>query len=130
MHFLEIKEKELILEKSNRNDIIKLLGPPSTRSLFDNDLWIYIERKTTSSVIKRLGKKELLVNNVLLVEIDNTGILVNKNLLTKNDIENYRFTDKITTTNFRQTSFVYNFLASLREKVNDPLGKKRKRISD
>jgi len=130
VHFLEIKEKELILEKSNRNDIIKLLGPPSTRSLFDNDLWIYIERKTTSSVIKRLGKKELLVNNVLLVEIDNTGILVNKNLLTKNDIENYRFTDKITTTNFRQTSFVYNFLASLREKVNDPLGKKRKRISD
>ena len=28
--------------------IIKFIGPPSTKNSFDNDIYIYIERKTSS----------------------------------------------------------------------------------
>ena len=56
--FLEEKQKSLILEKTNKNDIINVLGPPSTTSLFDNDIWIYIEKSTTKSSFIKLGKKK------------------------------------------------------------------------
>ena len=70
VHFLEKKQQNLILGNTNKNDIIKLLGPPSTKSTFDNDLWIYIERKHSESSLFKLGKQKLLVNNVLIVEIN------------------------------------------------------------
>ena len=130
VHFLEKKEKILVLNKTNKNDIFQLLGPPSTRGQFDNDLWIYIERKTTTSMIKKLGRKELIANNVLILEINNQGMLAKKTLLTKNDIENYEFTKTITTTDVNQKRFLTSTLGSLRQRINDPLGKKRKKISE
>ena len=71
VHFLDKKQEKLILSTTNKNDIIKILGPPSTKSTFDNDIWIYIERKKVESSIFKLGKEELLVNNVLIIEINN-----------------------------------------------------------
>ena len=130
VHFLEKKEKILVLNKTNKNDIFQLLGPPSTRGQFDNDLWIYIERKTTTSMLKKLGRKELIANNVLILEINNQGMLAKKTLLTKNDIENYEFTKTITTTDVNQKRFLTSTLGSLRQRINDPLGKKRKKISE
>ena len=56
VHFLDKKQSKLIINKSNKNDIIELLGPPSTKSTFDKDMWIYIERSTSSSKITKLGK--------------------------------------------------------------------------
>ena len=85
-NFLEKKEKELILNNSNKNDIILLLGPPSTKSKFDNDLWIYIESKKTRTTFAKLGKKKIYVNNVLLLEIDNRGILAKKELIKGKDL--------------------------------------------
>ena len=79
VNFLEKKEKELILNTSNKNDIILLLGPPSTKSKFDNDLWIYIESKKTRVSFATFGKKKIYVNNVLLLEINNKGLLAKKN---------------------------------------------------
>ena len=76
VNFLENKQKKLELLISNRNDITSLLGPASVKSSFDNDVWIYIERKTTASEIKTLGRKKLLTNSVLILEIDNKGLLV------------------------------------------------------
>ena len=78
VHFLDKKHSKLILNTSNKNDIIRLLGSPSTTSTFDRDMWIYIERNTSSSRLTRLGKKKLLTNNTLLLELDNKGILVEK----------------------------------------------------
>ena len=49
--FLEKKQSLLVVNKSNKNDIKKTLGSPSTKSKFDNDIWIYIERKQTLSLI-------------------------------------------------------------------------------
>ena len=79
VHFLDKKQQSLTVNKSNKNDIIVLLGPPSTKSKFDNDLWIYIERKKTRTPLLKLGKKKIFTNNVLLLEIDSMGLLAKKN---------------------------------------------------
>ena len=79
--FLEKKQASLIVNKSNKNDIKKILGNPSTKSKFDNDIWIYIERKQTQSALKNLGKMKINENNVLVLEINNYGILKKKKLL-------------------------------------------------
>ena len=125
VHNLEKKQSKIQINQSNRNDIIKLIGPPSTKSSFDNDVFIYIERKTTSSKITKLGKKRLLVNNVLVLEIDDKGILVDKKFYDKDDMQKISFDKDETTVTYSKTSFIYNFLYSLRQKIDDPLGKKR-----
>ena len=125
VHFLEKKQEKLNINFDNKNDIKKKIGPPSTISTFDNDMWIYIERKTSSSKLRKLGKKKLLTNNVLIVEIDNKGILVSKEFLNKEKINNINFSESTTDKNYSKRSFVYGFLNSMRQKINDPLGKKR-----
>ena len=132
VHFLEKKEKLLEIKKSNKNDIIKILGNPSTKSKFDNDIWIYIEQKKTQSKIKNLGRMKVLENNVLVLEINKYGILENKEFYDKNKMQNLKIVKENTQTGFEKKSFIYNFVASMREKLNDPLGtraKKRETIS-
>ena len=122
---LDKKKDKLTVNISNSNDIEKLLGPPSTKGIFDKDLWIYIERKTSSSRLLRLGKKDLIVNNVLIIEINNKGLLSNKIFLNKEQMNNIKFDTSITNMNMTKRSFVYNFLNSMRQKINDPLGKRK-----
>ena len=119
------KQEKLIVNQTNKNDIIKLIGPPSTKSTFDNDVFIYIEKKTSSSKLTKLGKKELIVNNVLVLQVDNKGMLIDKLFYDKDDMKKIDFIKDETTVSYSKRSFIYNFLASLRQKVNDPLGKKR-----
>ena len=78
MRNLEEKQAKLIIQKSNKNDIQQILGPPSTKSTFDNDMWIYIEREITNERLIKLGKEKLLTNNVLILEINTQGQLINK----------------------------------------------------
>ncbi len=125
VHNLEKKQTKLKISETNRNDIFQLIGPPSTKSSFDNDVYIYIERKTSSSKLTRLGKKVLLVNNVLILEIDERGILKDKQFLNKNDMQKIVFDESETSVSYSKKSFIYNFLYSLRQKIDDPLGKKR-----
>ena len=125
VHNLEKKQTKLKINSSNKNDIIRLIGPPSTKNTFDNDIYIYIERKTSSSKLTKLGKKKLLTNNVLVLEIDNTGILLSKNFYDKNDMNKINFDENITEINYSKKSFIYNFLSSMRQTIDDPLGKKR-----
>jgi outer membrane protein assembly factor BamE (lipoprotein component of BamABCDE complex) len=129
VHFLDKKEKKLVLNQSNKNDIFKLLGPPLIQSTFDNDTIIYVERKTSSTQLINLGKKKTTVNNVLLLEIDNRGILIYKNFLEINQMNDIEFEKFITSTEYAKNTFIYNFLSSLRSKINDPLGKKRRKAS-
>ena len=125
VHNLEKKQAKLKINYTNKNDIIKLIGPPSTKSSFDNDIYIYLERKTSSSRLARLGKKRLIKNDVLVLEIDNTGILLSKKFYNKDDMNEIKFDENITGVNYSKRSFIYNFLSSIREKIDDPLGKKR-----
>jgi outer membrane protein assembly factor BamE (lipoprotein component of BamABCDE complex) len=125
---LDKKEKKLTLSSSNTNDITKLLGPPSTKSSFDNDVWIYIERKTTnSSRLLDFGQKKILINNILILEIDNKGLLVKKDFFDINDMEKIKFSKEETELTYSKRSFVYDFLSSLRQKANDPLGKRKRK---
>jgi len=125
VHNLEKKQAKLKINYTNKNDIIKLIGPPSTKSSFDNDIYIYLERKTSSSRLTKLGKKKLIKNDVLVLEIDNTGILLSKKFYNKDDMNDIKFDKNITGVNYSKRSFIYNFLSSVRDKIDDPLGKKR-----
>ena len=125
VHNLEKKQAKLKINYTNKNDIIELIGPPSTKSSFDNDIYIYLERKTSSSRLTRLGKKRLIKNDVLVLEIDNSGILLSKKFYNKEDMNKLKFNEDQTGLNYSKKSFVYNFLSSLRQKIDDPLGKKR-----
>ena len=125
VHNLEKKQAKLKLNKTNKNDIFNIIGPPSTKSTFDNDIYIYIEKKTSSSKLTKLGKKKLLRNNVLVLEVDTKGILVSKKFYNIEDMKKMKFDESVTEINQSRKSFIYNFLYSVRQKIDDPLGKKR-----
>jgi len=122
---LENKQKQLSVNISNSNDIKQLLGPPSTTSTFDNNLWIYIERELTNEKLIKLGKEKLLRNNVLVIELDGRGVLVSKNFYDINQMQEIDFSKLSTENKFSKKSFVYDFLSSMRQKINDPLGKRK-----
>ena len=125
VHNLEKKQTKLKVNQSNRNDIINLIGPPSTTSKFDNDLYIYIERKTSTSKLRKLGKKVLLENNVLILDIDSRGILISKQFYNKEDMNKILFDKNLTIANHSKRSFIYNFFYTLRQRIDDPRGMKR-----
>ena len=127
VHYLDKKQKELIVQFSNKNDIIQLLGPPATKSKFNNDLWIYIERKKTRTTLLKFGKKKIFTNNVLLLEIDNRGLLAKKDFFDINNMKKINFSDNKTKNSKSKKSFVYDFLSSMRQRMNDPLGVRTKK---
>ena len=122
--FLEKKQKKIIVNESNTNDILSIFGEPSTKSTFDEDVWIYIERKITNSHF--FGKRDLIVNNVMVLDIDDNGILSKKEFYDINDMKKIDF-DSNRTESITRRNFIYNFLSSLRQRVNDPLGIRKKK---
>ena len=130
--FLEKKQKQLIINKSTSNDVRKILGTPSTQSKFDNDIWIYIERKQTQSKLSNLGRMKIFKNDVLVLEIDNYGVLKKKDFYNMEDMKKIKVVEETTEASFSRNSFIYDFMSSMRQKINDPLGvraKKRREIS-
>ena len=125
MHFLEKKSEKLVIGKTNKNDIFELLGPPSTKGSFDEELWIYMEIQTSTSKLSKLGKKKLLKNNILLLDIDNKGILSKSYFFDKDKMNEIKFSEDTTQMSYSKNSFIYEFLYSVRQKINDPLGKKK-----
>ena len=126
VHLLKKKSNMIIVAETNKNDIIKLLGPPSVTSTFNNDLYFYIERKTTTGKLIKLGKKEYLENNVLVLEIDNRGILLKKEFFDLNKMKKIKIVSNETSVDYKKQSFIYEFLSSMRQKINDPLGKRKR----
>ena len=127
--FLEKKQKSLTVNISNKNDI---MGTPSTTSKFDNDVWIYIERKQTQSRLRDLGQMKIYKNDILVLEIDNYGLLKKKDFYDMKDMNNIKIVKNTTSTTVSKNSFIYNFMSSMRQKINDPLGvraKKKEQIS-
>ena len=125
IHNLELKSNELIINQSNINDIRKILGPPSSKSYFNNDIIIYLERKTSNSRLLKLGKRKLLTHNVLLLEIDKKGMLIKKDFLNKNDLNKLKISQKVTGIKTQKESFIEQALSNIFNKIDDPLGKKR-----
>ena len=126
IYHLENKHQKLILSKTNKNDIISLLGPPSTTGTFDNDLWIYVEMEKSSTSLFTLGNKKIIKNNVLILEIDDKGLLAKKDFLNIDKMNDIKFTEVTTSNIYKKNTFVYEFLSSMRQRLNDPLGKRKK----
>ncbi|PDH18451.1 MAG: hypothetical protein CNB62_01375 [Pelagibacterales bacterium MED-G44] len=126
VHLLKKKSNLIKVSETNKNDIVKILGPPSVKSTFNNDLYFYIERKTTTGKLIKLGKKKYLENNVLILEIDNRGILLKKEFYDLNSMKKIKIVSNETTVDYKKQSFIYEFLSSMRQKVNDPLGKRKR----
>jgi len=124
VHNLKKKNDKLLLLSTNTNNVISEIGIPSTKSTFDNDVWIYIERKTTSSDLRSLGKRKLLVNDILILEFDTRGLLVKKDFLSQDSLQKLVMTQRETQVLDKKSAFIDQFLSSLRQKINDPLGVK------
>tara|TARA_B110000285_G_C14841131_1_gene475394 strand:- start:234 stop:698 length:465 start_codon:yes stop_codon:yes gene_type:complete len=122
---LKKKSENIVLLTTNTNDIISEFGLPSTKGTFDNDLWIYIERKITSSELKTFGRRKLIINNVLLLEFNIKGILVKKEFLSIEDMNKLEINKSTTNVNNTKDSFINTFLTSIRQKINDPLRMKK-----
>ena len=115
--YLEKREKLMVLNKSNKNDVVKIFGYPATKGMSDDNLWIYIERTQTKGSILRLGKNYLHKNNVLILEFNKFGILKKKQLFDRNNMKDITFAKNITENEIRKENFIYSFLSSVRQKM-------------
>ena len=114
--YLENRSNKLIINNSNKNDIINIMGLPQIKSEID-DSWIYLERTLTKGKFHKLGKHVLKDNNVLVLNFDKYGVLTNKNLLNKGDLNNIDFSKQTTKNIFSEKSFVQSFLESIKQKM-------------
>ena len=123
---LENKYTEIQVNVSNKNDLIRLIGPPSTISDFNNNKWFYIERLKSNQSLFKLGKQKLKKNNILIVELSGNGIVKNKKLIDLNNMNDVKYLKNTTEKDFKNNNFFYGVLTSLREKINAPAKNRRK----
>ena len=121
--FVDTKLDKIELNKSNKNDVIKIIGPPSSKSTFNNS-WLYFERKKTNQSLFKLGKKTISRNNILIIEFNKMGLVKDKTLLNLNDMNDIEIAEKKTEKDFTQDNFIYNLLSTLRNKINAPTRRK------
>jgi len=122
---LNVKQKNLIVKKTNKNDVKKILGHPSTIAVFDNSIWIYIERTKTKGKLLKFGQDVTSKNNVLALEFNEYGILIKKDFYNKNQINKIDFAKTTTDSITREKNLIYSFLSSLRQKINKPVNRKK-----
>ena len=122
--FLEDKYVKIQINKTNKNDIRKLVGPPSSVGLFDN-IWIYVERNKTNQSLIKLGKKKISENNIIILEFSDAGLVSKKEFFNINDMKDLKIAEKKTVKNFRQDNLVYDIFSTLREKINAPTRRKK-----
>ena len=115
--YLEKREKLIVVNKTNKNDTINVLGQPSTKGMTDDSLWIYIERTTTRGSIFMLGRSYLKKNNVLVLEFDKYGILTKKEFYNKKKMKKISFAKDVTENEIRKENFIEGFLSSVRQKM-------------
>ncbi|MDC6465441.1 outer membrane protein assembly factor BamE [Pelagibacteraceae bacterium] len=115
--YLDKREKLIIVNESNKNDAISLLGQPSTKGMVNDNLWIYIERTRTRGKLLKLGRNFLAKNNVLVLEFDKYGILSRKEFYDKGKMNKVAFAKDITENEIRKENFIHSFLSSVRQKM-------------
>ena len=123
-NLINITNSKLIVNKTNKNDIIDLLGPPSSKSSFNENIWIYIETKKQSTSLFKVGSRKLVKSNVLVVRMNERGILEKKDFYDINDMNKIKFSEQITQSGYDKNSYVYGVLRSLRDKINSPIKRK------
>ncbi len=115
--YLDKREKLIILNETNKNDTISILGQPSTKGMVDDNLWIYIERTITRGKKLRLGRNYLKKNNALVIEFDKYGIVKRKEFYNKEKMNKISFAKNETENEIRKENFIHSFLSSVRQKM-------------
>ena len=115
--FLENRSNQLTVQKNNKNDVLKLIGSPHSRSFNNKDEWIYIERVLTKGSFHKLGQNVIKSNNVLVLSFNKYGILNSKNFLNQGDLNQLSFSKSITDNDLSKKSFVESFLSSIKSKM-------------
>ena len=115
--FLENRTKKLVIQKTNKNDVLNVIGQPHSKSINDVNIWFYIERTLTKGKYHKLGKHVLKTNNVLVLQFDKYGVLQIKEILTKDDLKKLSFSKQSTKNDLTKKSFVEKFLTSVRQKM-------------
>ena len=115
--FLENRSNKLVLNNSNKNDVIKIIGQPHAKSIDNENIWIYVERTLSKGKYHKLGKHVLKKNNTLVLEFDKFGVLTKKQIFNKDDINKIAFSDKKTENDITKKSFVESFLSSIKQKM-------------
>ena len=118
---LDSKYDIIEVNVTNKNDLIKIIGPPSTISDFNENLWFYFERLKTNQSLVKLGAQKIKKNNILIIELNNKGILKSKRILDLDDMNDIEYIKTVTTKEFKNDNFIYGIFSSLREKINAPL---------
>ena len=115
--FLENRPNKLIINSSNKNDVLKFIGQPHSISINNKNQWVYIERVLTKGAYHKLGQNVLKTNNVLVLNFDKYGILREKKLYDKNDKKLIKFSKNKTNNELTQKSFIEKFLSSIKAKM-------------
>ena len=115
--YLSKREKLIVVNESNKNDVVGIFGQPSTKGMVDDNLWIYIERTRTRGKLLKLGRNYIKKNNVLVLEFDKYGILKKKEFYDKDKMKKVDFSKTITVNEIRKENFIYSFLSSVRQKM-------------
>ena len=123
-NLINITNSKLIVNKTNKNDILDILGPPSSKSSFNENIWIYIETKKQSTSLFKVGSRKLVKSNVLVVKINERGILEKKDYYNIDDMNKIKFSEQVTQSGYDKNSYVYGVLRSLRDKINSPIKRK------
>ena len=116
----------VLLNYSNKNDLLRLIGPPSSKSGFNQNIWFYIERLKSNQSLFKLGTQKIKKNNILIVELDDAGLLKNKKLLDLNNMNDVKYLKNTTKKEYENDSFLYDVFSTLREKINSPIRKNKK----
>ena len=117
INFLKNRSEKISLNKSNKNDVIQVLGNPHTKSIDDENLWFYFDRKIASGKLVKFGDMDLLENNVLILNFDKYGIVIKKEFFSKEDMKKIKYSEMETNNPVTQESFVSSFLQSVRQKM-------------
>ena len=115
--YLEKREKLIVINQSNKNDVVKVLGSPATKGMVDDNLWIYLERTRTRGKLLKLGQNIMLKNNILVLEFNRYGVLASKEFYDKNKMNDIKFDKQTTEYEGKKTNFIYSFLSSVRQKM-------------
>jgi len=113
---LKNKAKNIVINQSNSNDVLNIIGPSQHKDIVNKNIWFYNEIRHTQT---KFGSKEILESNTLKIEFDDLGVVKELTFLDKNDLNKLNFDKIITQSLGKSQDFLSAFLASMRERARN-----------
>tara|TARA_Y100001970_G_scaffold65522_1_gene83856 strand:+ start:5596 stop:6054 length:459 start_codon:yes stop_codon:yes gene_type:complete len=123
---LEKKANKIEISKTNKNEILTTIGNPSTKSLFDDNTWYYLQTEMINQSFFKLGKSKIKKNNVLEISFDKYGIVKTKKLFELENMNDLDLAKSNSAKTYQNKSYYQKLLNSLKQKIDSPkLNRKR-----